>query len=225
MILILILIDSAISSNREWTRMNANIWSGSAGAQPAGDGALAVANLSFKLGLMYVKVLGDGKVGVIQGTVTEKRTDHGEDTSDHGSFMDVCEKRGDKWVIVRSHSSWVKDAKWKLRVDRTASLATASLRPLVIVWLQRRATWHRHLADGTSRRCGSPNTPEHLALAPPAHDHDLDPDREELTAKHAKKTSMSGLESTGASPIGDGAPSGSVKIMSMRPIKIFIRVH
>ena len=44
---------------------------------------------------MCVKVLGDGNVGVIQGTVTEKRTDRGEDTSGHGSFMDVCVKRGD----------------------------------------------------------------------------------------------------------------------------------
>ena len=61
---------------------------------------------SFKIGPMYVKVLGD--VGVIQGTVTEKRTDRGEDTSGYGSFMDVCVKRGDKWVIVRSHSTWVK---------------------------------------------------------------------------------------------------------------------
>ncbi|MFL6515000.1 MAG: nuclear transport factor 2 family protein [Chthoniobacterales bacterium] len=61
---------------------------------------------SFKLGPMYVKVLGD--VGVIQGTVTEKRTDRGEDTSGYGSFMDVCVKREDKWVIVRSASSWVK---------------------------------------------------------------------------------------------------------------------
>ena len=63
---------------------------------------------SFKIGPMYVKVLGDGNVGVIQGTVTEKRTDRGEDTSGYGSFMDVCVKRGDKWVIVRSHSTWVK---------------------------------------------------------------------------------------------------------------------
>lgn len=64
---------------------------------------------SFEIGPTYVKVFGN--VGVIQGTVTEKRTDRGEDASGHGSFMDVCAKRGDKWVIVRSHSSWVKDAK------------------------------------------------------------------------------------------------------------------
>ena len=61
---------------------------------------------SFKIGPMYVKVFDN--VGVIQGTVSEKRTDRGEDTSGYGSFMDVCVKRGDKWVIVRSHSTWVK---------------------------------------------------------------------------------------------------------------------
>jgi ketosteroid isomerase-like protein len=63
---------------------------------------------SFEIGPMDVKVLDD--VAVVQGTVTEKRTDRGQDTSGHGSWMDVCVKRGDKWVIVRSHSSWVKNA-------------------------------------------------------------------------------------------------------------------
>jgi ketosteroid isomerase-like protein len=62
---------------------------------------------SFKIGPMDVKVLDN--VAVVQGTVTEKRTDRGQDTSGHGSWMDVCVKRGDKWVIVRSHSSWVKN--------------------------------------------------------------------------------------------------------------------
>jgi SnoaL-like domain len=57
---------------------------------------------------MGVKVLDD--VAVVQATLTEKRTDRGQDTSGHGSFMDVFVKRGDKWVIVRSHSSWVKNA-------------------------------------------------------------------------------------------------------------------
>ena len=61
---------------------------------------------SFKIGPMYVKVFDNA--AVIQGTVSEKRTDRGEDTSGYGSFMDVCVKRGDKWVIVRSHSTWVK---------------------------------------------------------------------------------------------------------------------
>jgi ketosteroid isomerase-like protein len=63
---------------------------------------------SFEIGSMDVKVLDN--VAVVQRTVTEKRTDRGQDTSGHGSWMDVCVKRGDKWVIVRSHSSWVKNA-------------------------------------------------------------------------------------------------------------------
>jgi hypothetical protein len=33
----------------------------------------------------------------------------GQDTSGRGSWMDVFVKRGDKWVMVRSHSSWVKN--------------------------------------------------------------------------------------------------------------------
>jgi hypothetical protein len=61
---------------------------------------------SFQIGPMDVKVLEN--VAVVQGSVTEKRIDKGQDTSGHGSWMDVCVKRGDKWVIVRSHSSWVK---------------------------------------------------------------------------------------------------------------------
>jgi ketosteroid isomerase-like protein len=63
---------------------------------------------SFQIGPMDVKMLDD--IAVVQATLTEKRTDRGQDTSGHGSFMDVFVKRGDKWVIVRSHSSWVKNA-------------------------------------------------------------------------------------------------------------------
>jgi hypothetical protein len=63
---------------------------------------------SFEIGPMDVKGFDD--VAVVQGTVTEKRTDRGQDTSGHESWMDVFVKRGDKRVIVRSHSSWVKNA-------------------------------------------------------------------------------------------------------------------
>jgi ketosteroid isomerase-like protein len=63
---------------------------------------------SFENGPMDVKVLEN--VAVVQGSVAEKRTDRGQDTSGHGSWMDVFVKRGDKWVIVRSHSTWVKSA-------------------------------------------------------------------------------------------------------------------
>ena len=63
---------------------------------------------SFEIGPMDVKVLDN--VAVVQGSVAEKRTDRGQDTSGKGSWMDVFVKRGDKWVIVRSHSSRVKTA-------------------------------------------------------------------------------------------------------------------
>jgi ketosteroid isomerase-like protein len=55
---------------------------------------------SFELGPMDVKVLGD--VAVVQGVVTEKRTDDGKDTSGKYVWMDVFVKRADKWVCVRS---------------------------------------------------------------------------------------------------------------------------
>jgi ketosteroid isomerase-like protein len=55
---------------------------------------------SFELGPMDVKVLGD--VAVVQGIVTEKRTDDGKDTSGKFVWMDVFVKRADKWVCVRS---------------------------------------------------------------------------------------------------------------------------
>ncbi|QJR09251.1 hypothetical protein DSM104443_00288 [Usitatibacter rugosus] len=55
---------------------------------------------SFELGPMDVKVLGD--VAVVQGIVTEKRTDDGKDTSGKYVWMDVFVKRADKWVCVRS---------------------------------------------------------------------------------------------------------------------------
>jgi ketosteroid isomerase-like protein len=63
---------------------------------------------SFEIGPTDVKVMNN--VAVVQAMVTEKRTDRGQDTSGHGTFLDVFEKRGDKWVMVRSHSSWVKNA-------------------------------------------------------------------------------------------------------------------
>ena len=55
---------------------------------------------------MYVKVLGN--VAVVQGSATEKRTTGGQDSSGKSVWMDVFVKRGDKWVIVRSHSAKVK---------------------------------------------------------------------------------------------------------------------
>ena len=61
---------------------------------------------SFELGPMDVKVLGN--VAVVQGSATEKRTTGGQDSSGKSVWMDVFVKRGDKWVIVRSHSAKVK---------------------------------------------------------------------------------------------------------------------
>ncbi len=61
---------------------------------------------SFELGPMDVKVLGN--VAVVQGSATEKRTTRGQDWSGKTVWTDVFVKRGDKWVIVRSHSAKVK---------------------------------------------------------------------------------------------------------------------
>lgn len=55
---------------------------------------------SFEIGPMDVKVLGD--VAVVQGIVTEKRTDDGKDTSGRYVWMDVFVKRAGQWVCVRS---------------------------------------------------------------------------------------------------------------------------
>ena len=61
---------------------------------------------SFELGPMDVKVLGN--VAVVQGSATEKRTTRGQDWSGKTVWTDVFVKRGDKWVIVRSHANRVK---------------------------------------------------------------------------------------------------------------------
>jgi ketosteroid isomerase-like protein len=50
-----------------------------------------------------VKVLGD--VAVIQGTVTERWMKDGQLNTSHVAFMDVFVKRGDRWVVVRSHAN------------------------------------------------------------------------------------------------------------------------
>ena len=61
---------------------------------------------SFEIGPMDVKVLDN--VAVVQGSATEKRTTRGQDWSGKTVWTDVFVKRGDKWVIVRSHSAKVK---------------------------------------------------------------------------------------------------------------------
>ena len=61
---------------------------------------------SFRLGPMDVQVFDN--VAIIQGSVTEKRNWDGKDNSGLFLFMDVVEKRGDTWVIVRSTGARVK---------------------------------------------------------------------------------------------------------------------
>jgi hypothetical protein len=60
----------------------------------------------FEIGPMDVKVLDN--VAMVQSSVTEKRTTRGQDWNDEMVFTDVFMKRGDKWVIVRSHAARVK---------------------------------------------------------------------------------------------------------------------
>jgi len=50
----------------------------------------------------------DDNVAVVQGSATEKRTTRGQDWSGKTVWTDVLVKRGDKWVIVRSHANRVK---------------------------------------------------------------------------------------------------------------------
>ena len=49
-----------------------------------------------------VKVLGD--VAVLQGSVTETRLSDGQRSTVRVAYMDVWMKRGDRWVVVRSHA-------------------------------------------------------------------------------------------------------------------------
>ena len=49
-----------------------------------------------------VKVLGD--VAVLQGSVTETWISDGQRSTVRVGYMDVWAKRGDKWVVVRSHA-------------------------------------------------------------------------------------------------------------------------
>jgi ketosteroid isomerase-like protein len=61
---------------------------------------------SFELGPMDVQVFGN--VAAIHGSVTEKRVWDGKDVSGQYLWMDLLEKRGDRWVIVRSAGAKVK---------------------------------------------------------------------------------------------------------------------
>jgi ketosteroid isomerase-like protein len=58
---------------------------------------------SFEVGPMDVQVFGD--VAVVHGSVTEKRTRDGKDSSGDFVWMDLLKKRAGKWVVVRSASA------------------------------------------------------------------------------------------------------------------------
>jgi ketosteroid isomerase-like protein len=49
-----------------------------------------------------IKVFGD--VAVLQGSVTETRIADGKPVTFRVAYMDVWVKRGDKWMVVRSHA-------------------------------------------------------------------------------------------------------------------------
>jgi len=59
--------------------------------------------LSFENGPIDVQVF--GHVAVSQGTVQEKRTRGGKDTSGAFAWMDLLENRAGRWVVVRSASA------------------------------------------------------------------------------------------------------------------------
>jgi ketosteroid isomerase-like protein len=61
----------------------------------------------FELGPRDVKVLGDD-VALVQASVNERRTAAGVTTSFTVVYLDVWEKRGDRWVLVRSQASKLK---------------------------------------------------------------------------------------------------------------------
>lgn len=61
---------------------------------------------SFENGPIDVQVFGN--VAVASGSVSEKRTSDGKDTSGEFVWMDLLEKRGGNWVVVRSAGARVK---------------------------------------------------------------------------------------------------------------------
>jgi ketosteroid isomerase-like protein len=62
--------------------------------------------VSFENGPIDVQVFGN--VAVASGSVSEKRARDGKDTSGDFVWMDLLEKRGDNWVVVRSAGKRLK---------------------------------------------------------------------------------------------------------------------
>jgi hypothetical protein len=60
----------------------------------------------FENGPIDVQVYGD--VAVANGTVKEKRSQDGKDTSGEFVYMDLLKKRAGKWVVVRSAGARLK---------------------------------------------------------------------------------------------------------------------
>jgi ketosteroid isomerase-like protein len=75
----------------------------------------------FENGPMDVQVFGN--VAVAQGSVKEKRSRNGKDTSGEFAWMDLLEKRAGKWVVVRSAAA---------RVVLADSLKAQSQDPIVV---------------------------------------------------------------------------------------------
>lgn len=61
---------------------------------------------AFTLGPMDVQV--NGNFAVVHGSVTEKRTDAGKDTSGEFIYMDLLEKRNGRWIVIRSAGAKVR---------------------------------------------------------------------------------------------------------------------
>ena len=61
---------------------------------------------SFENGPVSVEVFGN--IAVAHGSVTEKRTRDGKDTSGDFVWMDLLEKRAGKWVVIRSAGARLK---------------------------------------------------------------------------------------------------------------------
>ncbi len=62
--------------------------------------------LWFEIGSLQVQVYGD--VAMVHGSSTEKRLRDGKDVSGEFVWMDLLEKRGGQWMVVRSAGSRVK---------------------------------------------------------------------------------------------------------------------
>lgn len=61
---------------------------------------------STDFGPMYVKMWGN--VGVVQGSTTYHWVENGQRSQSKSAWMDVYEKRGDKWVVTLSQISKVQ---------------------------------------------------------------------------------------------------------------------